>query len=102
MSHPVTDPNSRRLSDRPQRMIRAGYDAAQTTDDNRRHWAAADGLSAKAANNAAVRRLLRTRARYETANNSWLTGIVETLGNDTVGTGPRLQMMTGVRELDSF
>src|SRR4051812_13483911 len=94
MSHPVTDPTSKRLSDRTPRTIQARFDAAQTTNDNKRHWAAADGLSAKAANNVAVRRLLRTRARYEVANNSMLTGIVDTLANDTIGTGPRLQMLT--------
>ena len=28
------------------RWVRARYDAASTNDDNRRHWANADGLSA--------------------------------------------------------
>jgi capsid protein len=93
MSHALVDPNSKRLSEREPRTIRARYDAAQTNDENRRHWGMADGLSARAANNVQVRRLLRTRARYEAGNNSYLTGIVETLGNDTVGTGPRLQML---------
>jgi len=65
-----------------------------TTEDNRRHWAAADGLSARAANSAEVRRILRNRARYEVANNSYARGIVLTLANDCVGTGPRLQMLT--------
>ncbi len=34
------------------------------------------------------------RARYEVANNSYAKGIVLTLANDTIGTGPRLQMLT--------
>jgi capsid protein len=76
------------------RVLRARYDAAVTTDDNRRHWASADGLSPNAANSAEVRRILRNRARYETANNSYARGIVLTLANDVVGTGPRLQMLT--------
>lgn len=88
-----------RLSDQ---VLSSSYDAAQTTEDNRRHWARADGLSARAANNVMVRRLLRTRARYETDNNSYLTGIVRTLGHDTIGTGPRLQMLTGDKAIDSF
>jgi len=75
--------------------LRARYDAAVTTDDNRRHWANADALSADAAASPEVRRILRTRARYEVANNSYARGIVLTLANDTVGTGPRLQMLTG-------
>ncbi len=70
------------------------YDAAATTDENRRHWANADHLSASAANNPQVRRTLRSRARYEVANNSYARGIVLTLANDCVGTGPRLQMLT--------
>ncbi|MBX3399537.1 MAG: phage portal protein [Gemmataceae bacterium] len=76
------------------RVVRGRYDAAVTTDDNRRHWANADGLSANAANNPEVRRVLRNRARYEVANNSYARGIVLTLANDVVGTGPRLQMLT--------
>jgi lambda family phage portal protein len=76
------------------RVVRARYDAASTSDENRRHWANADGLSANAANSAEVRRVLRNRARYETANNSYARGIVLTLANDVVGTGPRLQLLT--------
>jgi len=76
------------------RVLRARYDAATTTPDNRRHWAGADGLSANAANNPEDRRILRNRARYEVANNSYARGIVLTLANDVVGTGPRLQLLT--------
>ncbi|MEZ6097162.1 MAG: phage portal protein [Pirellulaceae bacterium] len=76
------------------RRINARYDAANTTLDNMRHWAAADGLSANAANNPEVRRTLRNRSRYEVANNSYARGITLTLANDVVGTGPRLQMLT--------
>ncbi len=79
---------------RPIRLLRARYDAAATTEDNRRHWANADGLSANAANSPEVRRVLRNRARYEVANNSYARGIVSTLANDVIGTGPRLQMLT--------
>jgi capsid protein len=74
--------------------VRSRYDAAATTDENRRHWSNADFLSANAANNPQVRRTLRSRARYEVANNSYAKGIVLTLANDCVGTGPRLQMLT--------
>ncbi|MFV0442867.1 MAG: phage portal protein [Planctomycetaceae bacterium] len=74
--------------------LRARYDAAATTDNNRRHWLFADGLSANAAKSPEVRRTLRNRARYEVANNSYARGIVLTLANDVVGTGPRLQLLT--------
>lgn len=83
---------------RPRRRTQAviaRYDSARTTAENRRHWANADGRSAKSANDAETRRLLRTRARYEAAeNNSWAWGMVHTLANDTIGTGPRLQLLT--------
>jgi len=76
------------------RFIRAGFDSAVTNDGNRKHWAHADGLSADAAASPEVRRTLRNRARYEAANNSYAKGIVLTLANDVVGTGPRLQLLT--------
>jgi len=79
-------------------VVRAKYDAAQTTAENVRHWAMADGLSADSANSADARRKLRQRARYEAANNSYAKGIVLTIANDTVGTGPRLQMLTNDSE----
>lgn len=75
------------------RMIRASYDAAQTTEDNRRHWAAADSLSANNAQLPGVRETLRNRARYEVANNCYAAGLVRTVANDLIGTGPTLQIM---------
>lgn len=82
------------------RRVRAGFDSAETTDNNRRHWARADSLSPDAAASPEVRRTLRNRARYEVANNSYARGIVLTLANDTVGTGPRLQMLSDDRILN--
>lgn len=74
--------------------IRAGFDAAKTTNENQRHWSQADALSADAAGNASVRALIRQRARYEIANNTYAKGIILTLANFCVGTGPRLQLLT--------
>jgi len=76
------------------------FDSAQITEDNRRHWANADHLSADAAASPDVRRTLRNRARYEVANNSYARGIVLTLANDVIGTGPRLQMLTESPDLN--
>jgi len=84
----------RLLRAKPAYGLAGKFDSAQTTEDNRRHWANADGLSADAAASAEVRRILRNRARYEVANNAYARGIVLTLANDVVGTGPRLQMLT--------
>jgi capsid protein len=74
-----------------QRSIKAHYDIAQTTDENSRHWQWADYFSADAALIPGVRRTARIRSRYEVANNSYAKGIVLTIANDTIGTGPRLQ-----------
>jgi lambda family phage portal protein len=83
------------------RNLRAKYDAAQTTAENTAHWAQADGLSAAQANSLEVRRKLRERARYERDNNSYCSGMAETLANDTIGTGPRLQLQTPDRDLNA-
>lgn len=84
------------------RQVRARYDAAATTENNRKHWHAADALSSNAANNPGIRRTLRNRARYEVANNSYARGIVLTLANDCIGTGPRLQMLAADRESNTL
>ena len=70
----------------------ARYDAAQTDATNRKHWLAADSLGPVNANSASVRQLLRDRSRYETANNGYASGLIEGRANDTIGTGPRLQL----------
>ena len=93
--NPIASSVRRTLSVRPMSSVSGRYDAAQDSEHSSRHWANADGLSADAANNAAVRCKLRNRARYEALeSNSYAKGIVLTLANDTVGTGPRLQMLT--------
>ena len=76
------------------RPVRARFDAAQTTRDNSKHWAYADQLSADMEASPEVRRTLRMRSRYEVANNSYARGLVQMLANDTIGTGPRLQMLS--------
>jgi len=81
-------------------VVRARYDAAQTTAENARHWAMADALSADEAGSVDVRKKLRERARYEVANNSYAKGIVLTIANDCIGTGPRLQLLTDDSEIN--
>jgi capsid protein len=81
--------------------LRAGYDAAKTTDDNRRHWANTDTLGPNSALDPETRRILRSRSRYEVCNNPYAKGIGLTIANDTVGTGPTLQMTSGDSELES-
>lgn len=81
--------------DRPQqkhRVLRARYDAAETSDGDRKHWAMSDALSAVSANSAGIRQTLRNRSRYEISNNSYARGIINTLAAYTVGSGPTLQL----------
>ncbi len=75
-------------------MIRLKYDAAQTTPENARHWAMADGLSADASMTPEIRRTLRNRSRLEVANNAYAKGLVLTLAATCIGTGPRLQLLS--------
>jgi capsid protein len=83
--------------------LRAAYDAAIDTDENRKHWRYADNLSAASANSIEVRRKLRSRARYEALEaNSFAKGICLTLSNDTISTGPSLQINLPDKRLRKF
>ena len=77
----------------PGRSLSARFDAAVLSQSTARHWANADNLSADAAASPAVRAILRTRSRYEIANNPTAYGMATKLANDLIGTGPRLQML---------
>ena len=66
------------------------YDSAQTTDENKKHWLQADSDSANAANSPMVRKILRERARHEVQNNPIASGLIGTIGQHLIGTGPRL------------
>ena len=85
----------------PPKVLRLKYDAAQTTPENARHWAMADGLSADASMTPEIRRTLRNRARLEVANNAYARGMVLTLADVCIGTGPRLQMLSDDEDFNS-
>jgi len=75
------------------RTIRGRYDAASKTNENANLWSNTDSLSAAQANSPSVRKIIRDRARYEVANNSYAAGIVKTLANDVIG--PKIQIQLG-------
>ena len=83
-------------------VVRARFDNAETTDENRNHWANASALSPNSLAVEIVRHRLANRCRYECRNNSWAKGIRDTLANDTIGTGPRLQMLTDNEDLNDI
>jgi capsid protein len=74
--------------------IRARYDNALTTPENKRDWWNTDFFSAKAANSFQVRRTLRLRSRHEVSNNPFLFGIANNNADDLIGCGPTLQVRT--------
>lgn len=78
--------------------VRARYDAAYPDPTNDRHWLNADSLAPNDVADPETRFHLRNRARYEVRNNSWAYGMVQTLANYCVGTGPRLQLQSGDNE----
>ncbi len=86
----------------PSRMVRARYDAAQDSNETKNIWSAADVLDADAANSLAVRTKLRKRSRYERGNNGHNSGILRTQANYVIGTGPKLQMLTGSTGFNSM
>jgi lambda family phage portal protein len=73
--------------------IRAGYDAADYDPANANHWAAADSYSPNAQLDSSTRQVLRDRSRYEAGNNGYYGGVIETIAGDTVGSGPRPQII---------
>lgn len=70
------------------------YDASRRTPENAGLWSHTDSLSAATANNPAVRKTIRERARYEAANNSYADGIVDTLVSDILGAWVTPQVQT--------
>lgn len=84
-------PPARPAQHAPERPM-SRVDAAETSDENRRHWANADAFSADAAYHPGVRYRLRNRSRYEVLNNSYAKGAVRAGACDLIGTGPRLQL----------
>lgn len=68
------------------------YESARSTENNRGLWAGADAMSANALNDANTRYKLRNRSRYEDQNNGYVSGLIGDRANETIGTGPRLQL----------
>ncbi len=75
------------------------YDAAATTRHNTKHWLPVTAGDANSAIAPAIG-ILRNRARYEMANNSYAKGIAETFATELIGTGPRIQVKSGDPDWD--
>ena len=74
--------------------MRSKYDSEVTNNENKKHWANADQLSARSANELGTRRTIRSRARYEVGSNSYAKGMILTWANQLIGDGPTLMLET--------
>ena len=72
--------------------FKAHYDAADTSDENRRHWRPSNGNDATRTNDPPTRKTLRDRSREEARNNCYAIGMLDKLATDMIGTGPRLRL----------
>lgn len=89
----------RRMAHAPQ-AVKGRYDAAQTTAMNSNWWKNADSFSADEANNPQVRQIIRDRFRYEDANNAYIHGMKNTFAESVIGTGARLEFLSGNADVD--
>jgi len=82
------------------RTIRAAYEAGMVRSDL---WTLADFRDADATLLPHIRRRIRSRARYEVANNPQVDRVLKVWVDDVVGqTGPWPKLQTGNAEVDKF
>lgn len=92
-------PEPKPVKQRPIQIVRphplqASYDTLAKTPENYRHWQWIDYRAADSSLNPEVRIAIRAQARYELQeNNCYGHGLANTLVTDTIGTGPRLQVI---------
>jgi len=85
---------SSRMKRKHNKMVRAFFDAAKRSANNQRRWAQADQQGVKNPyNDNGERKILMNRARYVAANNPYAKGMVLSMANDVIGTGPKLQII---------
>ena len=76
----------------PQKLRASHYDITRTDPDNARQWENADSFDSDRANDPQTRQLARNRSRLETDNNPSLKGIVRTIRDYEIGSGPTLHL----------
>lgn len=84
-------------------LLKAKYDAAQWSDETRRHWAQATDKPPSVENNRETRRRIRIRSQHEYDNNSYCQGTVSTIATDVIGyTAPKLRVMSDNPKLKTY
>lgn len=73
-------------------IVAGEYDGSSFDRTLANHFRYAQGFAPNIAANPADREILRNRCRHEAANNCYAAGMIRTIANDTIGTGPRLQL----------
>lgn len=77
---------------RARNILQASADAGLNIPELSGHFRDANALGPNTALTKDVRQRIRNKARMERTQNSYLTGILLTMSNYIVGTGPKLQM----------
>lgn len=80
--------------------VKASFDSAQSGSQMASRFAYANNRAPDIDNNTQTRATIRNRARYEAQNSTYARGITLTIANDTIGTGPRLQVLTNNKGLN--
>lgn len=75
----------------PPRAILARYESAAA--EHHALWPLSDGYSADAAASPEVRKVLRERCRNQAEIDPVCEGLIDTVANDLIGAGPRLQVL---------
>lgn len=97
--NPAPQPDA--LEQRRRGRIDGTYDAARDSVEFDEYWKHVDSNDADSANSQAVRAKMVPRSRYETANNGFVDGMVQTQTDYLVGKGPSLRMQTSIEGFNS-
>lgn len=76
------------------KQINARYDAASMSQLMNKHFLNADGLDPNQSLRPSGRKLIASRARYEAANNGYAARTIKILVSDTIGSGPKINVIT--------
>lgn len=81
--------------------MKASFDSATSGPQMASRFKYANAASPDQDNNSSTRNIIRNRARYEIQNSTYARGITLTVANDTIGTGPRLQVLSNDQSLNT-
>lgn len=73
--------------------VEANFDAAERGGLLQNHWRTANNLDPVSEATPEILRIVRARVRHEFNNNSYCKGIVNTVANYVIGTGPKLRLI---------